>query len=199
VYSRKFSDTQIVIASHNPGKVREISALIQPFVETVVSASSLNLDEPEETGASFAENAQLKALQAAASSQLPSLADDSGLQIQALNNAPGIYSARWAGPNKDFNFAMQEIERLMANSKDLSAQFVCALTLAWPDGAHETFEGYIKGKIQFPPKGEKGFGYDPIFLPVGYHRTFGELDPEEKDQISHRAEAFSKLIRNCFK
>lgn len=196
--AKKFRGKKIVIASHNPGKVREISELIQPYVETVLGARELKLAEPEETGLSFAENSQLKALKAASVSQLPSLADDSGLEIRTLKNAPGIYSARWAGPNKDFNSAMHKISKLMVGSTDTMAQFTCSLTLAWPDASYVTFDGNVKGTVQFPAKGDKGFGYDPIFVPTNYHETFGEMDPKKKEGISHRAIAFNQLIEHCF-
>ena len=189
---------RLVIASHNPGKVREIGELLQPWRVTVVSAGSLGLPEPEETGTTFVANAELKAHAAARASGLPALADDSGLEVAALGGAPGVYSARWGGPAKDFVQAMAEVERRMAGAADRSARFVCALTLAWPDGQAETFLGTVDGTLVFPPRGANGFGYDPIFLPLGADRTFAEMDPEAKHRISHRADSFRRLVAACF-
>ncbi|BBK45380.1 non-canonical purine NTP pyrophosphatase [Allostella vacuolata] len=189
---------RLVIASHNPGKVREIGELLQPWRVTVVSAGSLGLPEPEETGTTFVANAELKAHAAAQASGLPALADDSGLEVAALGGAPGVYSARWGGPAKDFAHAMAEVERRMAGAADRSARFVCALTLAWPDGHAETFLGTVDGTLVFPPRGASGFGYDPIFRPLGADRTFAEMDPESKHRISHRADAFRRLVATCF-
>ncbi|MCH9000095.1 MAG: RdgB/HAM1 family non-canonical purine NTP pyrophosphatase [Proteobacteria bacterium] len=193
----------LVIATHNPGKLREIVALIEPFGVDVVAAAELGLPEPEETGASFAENAALKAHAAAAGSGHPALADDSGLAVAALGGAPGIHSARWAGPNKDFAAAMARVERELAAARasgveDRRAAFVCALCLAYPDGREQIFEGRIEGRLTWPPRGEKGFGYDPMFLAEGHEITFGEMEPAEKHQISHRARAFAKLVRDVF-
>jgi XTP/dITP diphosphohydrolase len=186
----------VVVASHNPGKVREIVELLAPFGFVVKSAAELNLPEPEETGATFAENAELKAHAAAEASGFAALADDSGLSVTALDGAPGIYSARWAGPSKDFGSAMARVERELKqrDATDMSAKFVCALALAKPDGEIEIFQGEIEGHLEFPPRGEKGFGYDPIFVPEGMTRTFGEIDPDEKHAVSHRARAFAKLV-----
>lgn len=184
---------RIVLASHNPGKVREIGELLQPFGLKVVSAASLGLPEPEETGLTFAANAELKALAAAIGSKLPALADDSGLVVRALAGAPGIHSARWAGPEKDFGHAMRRIEQALGEEEDRAAAFVCALALAWPDGSCEVFEGRIDGRLVFPPRGEHGFGYDPIFLPDGEAETFGEMEPARKHAMSHRARAFVQL------
>ncbi len=189
---------RLVIASHNAGKVREIGELLQPWGATVVSAGEMGLPEPEETGSSFVANAELKAHAAARASGLPALADDSGLEVRALGGAPGIYSARWAGPTKDFAHAMAEIERRLGAASDRAARFVCALTLAWPDGHADTFVGVVDGVLVFPPRGDRGFGYDPIFLPAGADRTFGEMDAEAKHRISHRAEAFRLLVTACF-
>lgn len=189
---------RLVIASHNAGKVREIADLLQPYGVGVLSAGAAGLSEPEETGTSFAENAALKAATAARESGLPSLADDSGLTVPALGGAPGIYSARWAGPNRDFRAAMEKVNKGLAGSDDRRAAFVCVLCLAWPDGRTQTFEGRVDGTLVWPPRGDRGFGYDPIFVPEGYDVTFGELDPAVKHRISHRAHAFEKLVAEVF-
>ena len=196
--NRHFPGGKLVIASHNAGKVREIGELLAGFGTEVVSAGTLGLDEPEETGDSFVANAELKARAAALASGLPALADDSGLAVEALSGAPGIYSARWAGPDKDFPRAMAKVQSALGGEKDRSARFVCALSLAWPDGHCETFEGVVDGEIVWPARGSQGFGYDPIFLPVGGSLTFGEMEPEAKHAISHRADAFRKLVAACF-
>lgn len=187
---------KLVIASHNSGKVREIGELLSPFKIICVSAAELGLPEPEETGKNFVANAELKALAAARASGLAALADDSGLEVSALRGAPGIYSARWAGPEKDFNFAMKQIEEQikLTGSKDMSARFVCALSLALTADQCHSFVGTIDGNLCFPPRGNFGFGYDPIFVPTGERRSFGEFDPAEKHAISHRAKAFSQLV-----
>lgn len=194
---------RLVVASHNQGKVREINDLIRPFGVEAVSAGELGLPEPEETGQTFAENAILKAVAAAKASDLMALSDDSGLAVDALDGAPGIYSARWAGPEKDFSLAMRNVEEKLqaggattpANRK---AHFVCALCIAAPDGQTEVFEGRVHGQLVWPPRGTKGFGYDPVFQPDGYDITFGEMDQEAKHAISHRAVAFNKLIAALF-
>jgi len=196
--TRRFEGGKLVIASHNAGKVREIAELLAPFGAQVVSAGELGLPEPEETGSTFIENAELKALAAAKAAELPSLADDSGLAVDALLGAPGIYSARWAGPSKDFGHAMTKIHEQIGENPDRKAQFVCALALAWPDGHVETFEGFVHGTLVWPPRGEQGFGYDPMFLPNGRDETFGEMPSAAKHAISHRAEAFTKLVDACF-
>jgi XTP/dITP diphosphohydrolase len=184
----------LVIASHNGGKVGEILDLMAPFGIAVVGAAALGLPEPEETGKTFAENAVIKAVAAAEASGRKALADDSGLCVAALGGAPGIYSARWAGPNKDFAAAMARIEReLSLHNAGSSAKFVCALALAGPGGEVETFIGEICGHLEFPPRGENGFGYDPIFVADGMSKTFGEIPPEEKHARSHRARAFAKF------
>jgi XTP/dITP diphosphohydrolase len=193
---RLVAGERLVIASHNSGKVVEIAALLAPYGLATVGAAELNLPEPEETGASFEANAELKAHAAAAASRLAALADDSGLVVPALGGAPGIYSARWAGPAKDFRMAMTRIERELGD-KDRKAHFVAVLSLAWPDGKVATFSGEVHGHLTFPPRGGRGFGYDPIFVPDGYRETFGELDPELKHRISHRARAFEKLVAAC--
>jgi len=183
----------LVVASHNAGKVREIAELLAPHGLDVRGAAELGLAEPEETGSNFAENAILKARAAADSSGLMALADDSGLSVAALGGDPGIFSARWAGPKKNFAFAMARVEReLRAKSaRDFSAKFVCVLALAAPHGEAEIFEGEVQGKLVFPPRGANGFGYDPIFVMDGMRKTFGEIDPAEKHAISHRARAFA--------
>jgi XTP/dITP diphosphohydrolase len=198
--ARRFPGGRLVVATHNPGKVREINDLLRPFGVDAVSAGDLGLSEPEETGASFRANAELKALAAAAASGLPALADDSGLSVAALGGEPGIYSARWAGPGKDFGIAMAKVHDLLrAGGKDTSrAHFTCALSLAWPDGHVETFEGEVHGDLVWPPRGLHGFGYDPMFRADGYDITFGEMDPDAKHAISHRAVAFRQLIDACF-
>ena len=196
--SRRFAGPELVIASHNPGKIREIGELLQPFAVRVVSAGALGLPEPDETGTTFEANAELKALASARSSGKPALADDSGLCVAALGGDPGIYSARWAGPKKDFALAMRKVEDGLAGKTDRRAFFVAALSLAWPDGHAETFRGEVHGTLVWPPRGSRGFGYDPMFLPHGGTQTFGEMDPAAKHAISHRAVAFKKLIEACF-
>jgi XTP/dITP diphosphohydrolase len=189
---------KLVVASHNPGKVREIDDLLRPHGVETLGAAALGLVEPEETGTTFAENAALKASAAAAASGLPALADDSGLVVAALNGAPGIYSARWAGPGKDFSVAMQKVEDALKGQSDRRAAFVCALALAGPEGGLSVFEGRVDGTLLWPPRGDKGFGYDPMFVPNGYLITFGEMEPAEKHRISHRARAFAKLVQAWF-
>ena len=202
---RKLSG-KIVIATHNPGKLAELRGLLAPHGIDAVAAGELSLAEPEETGKTFAENARIKAGAAAQVSGLPAFADDSGLVVEALGSAPGIHSARWAGPNKDFAAAMAEIERLLEESKssDRRAHFVAALCLAWPDGHVEEFEGRVDGTLVWPIRGTQGFGYDPMFLPDGHDRTFGEMSADEKhglpprgQGLSHRARAFVKLAQGC--
>lgn len=189
---------KLVIASHNAGKVREIGELLAPWRVEVISAATLGLAEPDETGSTFAANAELKALAAAQAAQLPALADDSGLVVDALNGDPGIYSARWAGPTKDFTLAMSKILDGLQGKTDRSARFICALSLAWPDGRIQTFEGKVEGTIAQTPTGSQGFGYDPIFIPSGSSLTFGQFDPQAKHAISHRADAFNQLVKACF-
>jgi XTP/dITP diphosphohydrolase len=188
----------LIVASHNPGKVREIKALLGPHGIDPVSAKEQGLPEPEETGATFAANAELKARAAADAGHHPALADDSGLWVDALDGAPGIYSARWAGPAKDFRVAMTRVEKelLEKKARDYSAKFVCALSLAMPHGEIKTFEGEIHGRLSFPPKGQLGFGYDPIFIADGFEQTFGEIDPHVKNAMSHRARAFERLLHS---
>ena len=196
--ARPFAGNRLVVASHNQGKVEEISALLVPFAIDVVSAGTLGLAEPEENGDSFEANAALKAKAAADASGLSALADDSGLVVPALNGAPGIYSARWAGPAKDFGAAMQRVHRELGG-RDRSAIFVAVLALAWPDGGMELFRGEVPGSLVWPPRGERGFGYDPMFVPEGGSETFGEMEPAEKHKISHRACAFAKLVQGCLR
>ena len=187
---------RLVVASHNRGKVREIGALLAPLGVEAVSAGALGLQEPEETEATFVGNALLKAHAAAMASGLASLADDSGLEVLALGGEPGVYSARWAGGERDFTIAMRRVwDELHARAaKDFSARFVCVLALATPEGEQHVFEGEARGTIVWPPRGDKGFGYDPIFLPEGQSRTFGEMSHEEKLPLTHRAHAFAKLL-----
>lgn len=190
--------TQLIVASHNAGKVREIKALLGPHGIEPVSAGDLGLPEPEETGATFAANAELKALAAARGGQHPALADDSGLCVAALDGAPGIYSARWAGPTRDFRIAMTRIRDELRHKglTTSAAKFVCALTVALPSGEMQTFEGEVHGTLTFPPRGDHGFGYDPIFIADGMDQTFAEIDPAEKHAMSHRARAFEKLLHS---
>lgn len=191
--------TRIVAATHNPGKARELAALLQGRFD-VVDATSLGLAEPEETESSFTGNALLKARAAADASGLIALADDSGLSVRALDGAPGIYSARWAGPDKDFAMAMAHVEERLEESgrDDPFAWFTCALAVAWPDGPAVVVEGRIDGALSFPPRGTLGFGYDPIFVPAGQHQTFGEMQAAAKDALSHRTRAFEKLRAALF-
>jgi len=195
---RRFSGGKLVLATHNKGKLAEIVDLMRPFGVEVASAAALGLPEPEETGTSFEANASLKAAAAALASGLPALADDSGLVVPALGGEPGIYSARWAGPNRDFSAAMAEVERRLAGKSDRRAHFVAVLALAWPDGHIEVFRGEVHGTLVWPPRGDKGFGYDPMFLPEGESLTFGEMESERKHRMSHRARAFAKLVAACF-
>ncbi len=196
--ARRFGGGRLVIASHNAGKVREIAFLLKPYDAQIVSAAELGLAEPEETGTTFIANAELKALAAARAAGFPALADDSGLAVKALDGQPGIHSARWAGPERDFAAAMGRIEHALGPDADRRARFVSALTLAWPDGHRETREGRVTGTLVWPPRGDNGFGYDPMFQPDGLEITFGEMSPDDKHAISHRANAFRKLIEACF-
>jgi XTP/dITP diphosphohydrolase len=203
--ARKFTGNKLVVATHNPGKVVEIAALLEPLGIDTVSAGELGLPEPEETGLTFKANAELKALAAARAAKLPALADDSGLAVTALNGEPGIYSARWAeiDGKRDFGHAMQLVENELQNKgattpDQRGGYFVAALTLAWPDGHTETFESHFHGTLVWPPRGDNGFGYDSMFLPEGYELTCGEMDPDLKHAISHRAMAFAQLLPACF-
>jgi len=205
---RKLSPGKLVIASHNQGKVREIRALLAPFGIEPVSAGELDLPEPEETGTTFAENALLKAHASAQGANCVALSDDSGLCVTALNGAPGVYTADWAeadiyegGPGRDWYMAMGKVEGKLAElgpDTDRSAYFTCTLALAWPDGHSEIFEGRAHGNLVWPPRGTLGFGYDPVFQPIGFKHTFAQLDPQQKHEMSHRADAFKKLIEACF-
>jgi len=190
--------TQLVVASHNAGKVREIKALLGPHGIEAISAGSLGLAEPEEIGLTFAANAGIKALASAKASRHAALADDSGLCVDALDGAPGIYSARWAGPNKDFRIAMTRIHDELGQKglTTSAAKFVCALCVALPSGECQTFEGEVQGHLTFPPRGDHGFGYDPIFIANGMDETFAEIDPALKHAMSHRAKAFEKLLHS---
>jgi XTP/dITP diphosphohydrolase len=200
---------RVVIATHNPGKLVEMRELLVPYGVTAVSAGELGLPEPDETGTTFAENARIKAVAAAQASSLPAFADDSGLAVDALDGEPGIHSARWAGPSKDFAAAMQDVDRRLRERGATApaqriAHFVSALCLAWPDGHLEEFEARVDGTLVWPPRGERGFGYDPMFLPDGSDRTFGEMESVEKHGLpprgrglSHRARAFVKLAEAC--
>ena len=196
--SRQFDGNTLLVASHNEGKVKEIKDLLENLRIQVVSARNLGLAEPEETGATFRENAELKAGLASQAANLPALADDSGLAVEALGGEPGIFSARWGGESRDFNLAMEKVEERLAGNKNRSAAFVCALSLSWPDGHFETFEGRVNGSVCWPPRGGRGFGYDPIFIASGMDLTFGEINPELKHSISHRADAFRQLSEACF-
>ncbi|MBU6373882.1 MAG: RdgB/HAM1 family non-canonical purine NTP pyrophosphatase [Alphaproteobacteria bacterium] len=185
---------RLVVASHNAGKVREIGDLLAPLGIEAVSAAALDLPEPEETETTFEGNALLKARAAAQAAGLPALADDSGLEVAALDGAPGVYSARWGGPTRNFMIAMTRVTTLLAEKPDRSARFVCALALAAPDGAELVVEGEVRGRIADAPRGNRGFGYDPIFIAEGHDITFGEMEPARKHAISHRAQAFAKLL-----
>ena len=202
------SGQKIVVASHNEGKVREIRDLLRPFGLITLSASELGLGEPEETETTFAGNAALKALAAAQASDLPALSDDSGLAIDALGGDPGIYAARWAelpeievetyGQRRDFDMAMWHVHDKLGDTKNRRARFICALCLAWPNGETSIYEGQVEGDMIWPPRGDKGFGYDPIFQALGDKLTFAEIDPAEKHAKSHRADAFAKFLKDQF-
>jgi XTP/dITP diphosphohydrolase len=199
---RRLGHGRLVIASHNRGKVREIGELLAPLGIEAVAAVELGLPEPEETGATFVANSELKARAAATASGFPALADDSGLEVAALDGSPGIRSARWAGPEGDFGHAMRRVESALGERgatrpEDRRARFVCVLALAWPDGHCETVEGTVEGTVVWPPRGDQGFGYDPMFLPEGETRTFGEMPAAEKHTISHRARAFRQMLAEC--
>ncbi|WP_158667759.1 RdgB/HAM1 family non-canonical purine NTP pyrophosphatase [Bradyrhizobium guangdongense] len=205
---RRITD-KLVIATHNPGKLAEMRELLAPYGIEAVSAGDLGLSEPDETGSDFRSNAAIKAIAAARATRLPAFADDSGIVVDALDGAPGIYSARWAGPSKDFNAAMAQIERLLqergaTTPNQRKAHFVSALCVAWPDDHLEEVEAHVHGTLVWPPRGNAGFGYDPMFLPDGHGRTFGEMESIEKHGLpplglglSHRARAFVKLAEVC--
>ncbi len=192
---------ELVVASHNEGKVREIRELLSGLVTRVYSAGELKLAEPDETEMTYTGNAALKAIAAAKASGKIALSDDSGFSVDALGGDPGIFSARWAGPSKDFRIAMEKVHQKLEEKKatDLTAHFHCALAVAWPDGHCEIVEGTIKGKAVWPPRGDRGFGYDPMFQPDGYQETFGEMNPDVKHAINHRARAFAGLLQKCFR
>ncbi|HCL48432.1 MAG TPA: non-canonical purine NTP pyrophosphatase, RdgB/HAM1 family [Rhodobiaceae bacterium] len=200
--ARAFAEPKLIVASHNKGKLVEIADLLSRFAVETVGADALGLPEPEETGDTFIANAELKALAAATKAGLPALSDDSGLAVDALDGAPGIYSAPWAetANGRDFDFAMHKIEMALHQKGDVprTARFICALTLAWPDGHVESFEGKVEGTLVWPMRGKNGFGYDPIFLPLGGDMTFGEMEPAAKHAMSHRADAFTQLVDACF-
>ena len=189
---------RLVLASHNPGKLREIEDLLRPHGVEIVSVGALGLAEPEETEPDFVGNARIKALAAATASGLPALADDSGFCVAALDGAPGVLSARWAGPDKNFATAMALVHERMGDAEDKRAWFVAALCVAWPDGHTATFIGRVEGAIVWPPRGEHGFGYDPMFVPLGGNETFGEMEPAAKHDVSHRARAFAQVMVACF-
>ncbi len=200
---RRFDGKELVIASHNAGKIREIGALLAPFGISVKSAGDFGLDEPEETETSFAGNARIKAHYTARETGLPALSDDSGIQVDALDGAPGVYTADWAEtPNgRDFPMAMTKVWTMLEEKGAPAprvARFCCTLCLAWPDGHDEIFAGTVEGQVVWPMRGELGFGFDPVFLPDGESETFGEMDPAKKHGMSHRADAFAKLVAGCF-
>ena len=193
---------ELVVATHNKGKVREIADLLGPYVGTFYSAIELDLPEPEETETTFEGNALIKARSAARHAGKPSLADDSGLCVNTLGGDPGVYAARWAekpdGSGRDFNLAMQKVHEALGDAEDRSAYFICVLALVTPEGDEHIFEGRVNGQIIWPARGDKGFGYDPIFIPKGYDTTFAEMEPQDKHAISHRAKAFEKLVKTLF-
>jgi len=200
---RRFAGDKLVIATHNAGKLVEISALLAPFGIAVTSAGELGLEEPVETEDNFVGNARIKAHFAATASGLPALSDDSGITVDALDGAPGVYTADWAETptGRDFPMAMTKVWDLLEDknaAEPRTAAFNCTLCLAWPDGHDEVFEGRVDGRLVWPMRGEQGFGFDPIFLPNGENVTFGEMDPARKKEISHRADAFAKLVAGCF-
>ena len=206
--TRRLGSETLVIATHNAGKLREIGALLAPYGLNCISAGSLGLPEPAETGTTFVENALIKARASAEASGLPALADDSGLCVAALGGRPGVYTADWAerqwfeGPaGRDWYMAMGKVEGLLAEQGpdvDRSGYFACVLAIAWPDGESAVYEGRVNGTLTWPPRGTLGFGYDPVFVPLGASQTFAEIDPEEKHRISHRADAFAKLVAEQF-
>ncbi|WP_057463161.1 RdgB/HAM1 family non-canonical purine NTP pyrophosphatase [Pseudovibrio sp. POLY-S9] len=203
--NRRLEPGKLVLASHNKGKLREIQDMLAPHGFEVLSAGDLNLPEPVEDGDTFEANAAIKALAAATATGLPALADDSGFCVNGLNGDPGIYSARWAGPGKDFGVAMQAVQDKLTetNATDRTAYFVAVLCMAWPDGHTQFYRGEIHGELAWPPRGLEGFGYDPMFVPEGFDRTFGEMDKQEKhktkegEALSHRARAFVKFQKEC--
>ncbi len=189
---------KLVLASHNAGKLREIDALLRPLRIEVISAAALGLPDPVEDAPDFTGNARIKALAAATASGLPALSDDSGFCVAALHGAPGVHSARWAGPSRDFVAAMATVHERVADNLDRRAWFIAALCVAWPDSHTQTFVGRIDGAIAWPPQGDRGFGYDPMFVPDGWQQTFGEMNPDDKHAVSHRARAFAQVLASCF-
>ncbi|EEX13059.1 MAG: RdgB/HAM1 family non-canonical purine NTP pyrophosphatase [Salipiger thiooxidans] len=201
--TRKFEGDRLLVATHNQGKLDEITDLLKPFGVSVVGNAELGLPEPEETGTTFVENARIKAHAAAQATGLPALSDDSGIAIDALGGAPGVYTADWAetGNGRDFVMAMTRAhDELLASgaAQPWTARFCCTLVLAWPDGHDEVFPGVMEGQVVWPMRGDQGHGYDPVFQPQGYDITFGEMDRWEKNRISHRADAFAKFVKGCF-
>lgn len=201
IFHRTFTGTELVMATHNPGKVRELGDLLAPLGVRAISAGEIGLPEPVEDGDTFKANARIKALSAVAGSGLASLADDSGLVVHGLNGAPGIFSARWADAAGGFNTAMERVDRELnaSGTSDRTGHFIAALALAWPDGHVEIFEGRVDGTLVWPARGAHGFGYDPMFVADGYDVTFGEMDSAKKHAISHRADAFAKMLAGCFR
>ena len=200
---RKFSGDRLLVATHNKGKLEEIADLLKPFGVTVVGAAEMGLPEPEETGTTFVDNARIKAHAAAQATGLPALSDDSGLAVDALDGAPGVYTADWAETEsgRDFVMAMEKTHAAVlatGKSQPWTAQFCCTLVLAWPDGHEEVFPGAVEGRLTWPMRGDLGHGYDPMFIPEGFETTFGEMDRWEKNRMSHRADAFQKLVTGCF-
>jgi XTP/dITP diphosphohydrolase len=196
--ARRFEEPKLVLATHNPGKVGELVELLAPWGVEVVSAGALGLAEPEETGETFVDNALLKARAAMQATGLPALADDSGLAVSGLGGRPGVHTADWAGTPRDFTRAMRRVQQELGENPDRSAAFMSTLALIWPDGHHEIFEGKVEGELVWPPRGEIGWGYDPMFAPEGSPRTYGEMSAEEKHSTSHRARALRKLVAACF-
>ena len=200
---RRFEGSQLLVATHNSGKFQEMQHLLEPMGITVTGAAQMLLPEPDETGTTFVENARIKAHAAAGATGLPALSDDSGIEIDALDGAPGVYTADWAETDtgRDFNMAMSNTHKKLLDSgtaQPWTARFCCTLVLAWPDGHDEVFAGFVTGAIVWPMRGNQGHGYDPIFVPEGHNITFGEMDRWEKNHMSHRADAVSKLLKNCF-
>ena len=195
---KQFTASELVLATHNKGKIVEIAARLAAMDITILSAHDLDLTEPEETGDTFEDNAALKALAAAKATSKVALADDSGLSVSALGGAPGIYSARWAGESKDFKAAMRRVHDELGDTDNRNAAFICTIALAWPDGHVEVSRGECTGTIIWPMRGEGGFGYDPIFQPTGYETTFGEMNLEQKQQLSHRRKALDRIFEQCF-
>lgn len=191
--------SEVILASHNKGKLKEMQELMKPFKVSIRSSLELGLSEPVEDGSTFAENALIKARSAAKESGQIAISDDSGFCVKALDDKPGIYSARWAGDERNFNMAMQRVHNELGETTDKQAYFIAVLAVVWPTGQEKVYEGRIDGSIAWPPRGERGFGYDPMFIPHGYEQTFAEILPQEKQQISHRALAFQKLIADLFK